>query len=364
MCPKFKCNTVSVSFSACRCSSVVFSSKVGREKKRVWRQVCEWLFADVACLPAAVSLLLLMALFMQISGVSLTLTWPHRLCLLRVLCTMLLLQAFPFPSILREVTLHPLSQACVFIYSSRGKWVFPPLLWSFPPTAAFTSFPTPDCWACAAAPAGRVFVYSSRGRWALPPLLWSLPPSATLTSFPAPGCRVHAPLSCRSLSGQAQLVYLQLREGFPSPPLWSSGCPILFAMCVCCSYCLLLSFSFFPRCGSVCPGGYAVLAQGCLWEYHGTAKLTLSASSQAVWSHVTGSGPGSLLVSPFNVKWRFSVQAGGVEGLDFCLFLVALPARCVSSISPRFHFRRHAFCFLPLATILESSCLLSFYQSC
>jgi hypothetical protein len=38
-CPKFKCNTVSVSFSACRCSSVVFSSKVGREEKeRVWRQ--------------------------------------------------------------------------------------------------------------------------------------------------------------------------------------------------------------------------------------------------------------------------------------------------------------------------------------
>jgi hypothetical protein len=39
----------------------------------------------VAWLPAAVSLLLLEALFMQISGMSLTLTWPCRLCLLRVL---------------------------------------------------------------------------------------------------------------------------------------------------------------------------------------------------------------------------------------------------------------------------------------
>jgi hypothetical protein len=48
------------------------------------------------------------------------------------------------------------------------------------------------------------------------------------------------------------------------------------------------------------------------------------------------------------------VQAGGVEGSKFCLFSVALPARCVSSISPRFHFRMHTFCFLPLATILES----------
>jgi hypothetical protein len=28
-----------------------------------------------------------------------------------------LLQVFPFPSTLGEVTLHPLSQACVFIYS-------------------------------------------------------------------------------------------------------------------------------------------------------------------------------------------------------------------------------------------------------
>jgi hypothetical protein len=59
-----------------------------------------------------------------------------------------LLQAFPFPSTLGEVTLHPLSQACMFIYSPLGKWVFPPLLWSFPPTTAFTSFPTPGCWAC------------------------------------------------------------------------------------------------------------------------------------------------------------------------------------------------------------------------
>jgi hypothetical protein len=41
--------------------------------------------ATVAHLPTAVSLLLLEALFMQISGVSLTLTWPCRLCLFRLL---------------------------------------------------------------------------------------------------------------------------------------------------------------------------------------------------------------------------------------------------------------------------------------
>jgi hypothetical protein len=38
-----------------------------------------------------------------------------------------------------------------------------------------------------------------------------------------------------------------------------------------------------------------------------------------------------------------------VEESKFCLFSVILPAKCVSSISPRFHYRRLAFCFLPLA---------------
>jgi hypothetical protein len=46
----------------------------GRKKKNLWRQFCEWLSEAVAHLPAAVSLLLLEALFLQFSGVSLTLT--------------------------------------------------------------------------------------------------------------------------------------------------------------------------------------------------------------------------------------------------------------------------------------------------
>jgi hypothetical protein len=53
------------------------------------------------------------------------------------------------------------------------------------------------------------------------------------------------------------------------------------------------------------------------------------------------------------------VLAGGVEGSKLCLFSVIMPAKCVSSISPRFRYRRLAFCFLPLATILESPlCLI------
>jgi hypothetical protein len=37
-----------------------------------------------------------------------------------------------------------LSLACMFIYSSHEKWVFPSLLWSFHPTNSFTSFSAPD----------------------------------------------------------------------------------------------------------------------------------------------------------------------------------------------------------------------------
>jgi hypothetical protein len=63
---------------------------------------------------------------------------------------------------------------------------------------------------------------------------------------------------------------------------------------------------------------------------------------------------GALLVSPFTMEWGCYVWAGDVEVLEFYLFLVVFPARCISSISPRFYFRRHSFCFLPLVTILES----------
>jgi hypothetical protein len=43
-----------------------------------------------------------------------------------------------------------------------------------------------------------------------------------------------------------------------------------------------------------------------------------------------------------------------VGELEFCLFLVVYPAKCFSSVSPRFYFMKHNFCFLPVVTILES----------
>jgi hypothetical protein len=68
----------------------------------------------------------------------------------------------------------------------------------------------------------------------------------------------------------ARLVYLQFWEGFPSANLRRSVHPTLFPACLYCFYCLLLSLSFFPGWRSVCPGGYADLAQACLWEYCST----------------------------------------------------------------------------------------------
>jgi hypothetical protein len=135
-----------------------------------------------------------------------------------------LLQAFPFPSTLGEVTLHSLSQACVFIYSSCGKWVFPLSCGIFLPL-----------------PLLQAFLLLVAGR--VPPL-----PPKPLRPSPA-------------------FLFTVLGR-IPLPLLRSSGRLTLFATCLYCSYCLLLSFSFFPRWGSVCPGGYADLAQGCLWKDH------------------------------------------------------------------------------------------------
>jgi hypothetical protein len=119
-----------------------------------------------------------------------------------------LLSAFPFPSTLRVVTLNPLSLACIFIYSSCGKWFFPTSCGVFLPPLLLQAFllliagrcccscqlvhlftghvefsylhhshklPTPGCWAhalaharaCPARPG--LFIYSS-GKDSPPPL--------------------------------------------------------------------------------------------------------------------------------------------------------------------------------------------------
>jgi hypothetical protein len=174
-----------------------------------------------------------------------------------------LLQSFPFPSTLGEVTLHLLPQACMFVYSSHGKWVFPPPLWSFPPTTTFTSFSTPDYWVVLLLLPATMFVYSSHGRWVFPPLLWSFPPSATLIIFPAPDCWAHAPTP----TGPACLFTVLGRTPFPqslalSEPHPLSHVSLLFLL-------LITQFLFFSRVevglsrGLCCSG--PGLSLGVLW---------------------------------------------------------------------------------------------------
>jgi hypothetical protein len=82
----------------------------------------------------------------------------------------------------------------------------------------------------------------------------------------SPGCCACAAVPAFS----GQLVYLQFREGLPSPPFGAQGAlpSLLHVFFVVVAYYSVFFFSFFPGCGSVCPWGCADLAQGCLWEYH------------------------------------------------------------------------------------------------
>jgi hypothetical protein len=90
-------------------------------------------------------------------------------------------------------------------------------------------------------------------------------------------------------------------EGVPLPHSPELRASSLFATCLFFFFsaaCLLFSlcFSFFPGQGSVCPGGYADLSQGCLWEcrvlliYSPGGLCLLSRIGADVWQH--GSPPG------------------------------------------------------------------------
>jgi hypothetical protein len=133
----------------------------------------------------------------------------------------------------------------MFIHSSCGRWVFPPLLGSFPPTATFTGFPAPDYWAVLLLLPAAMFVYSSRGKWVFPPLLWSFPPSATLTSFPSPGCWARAPAPARaSLARPACLFTVLVRIPFLQSSVLREPHPLSHVSLL--FFLLITQFLFFP----------------------------------------------------------------------------------------------------------------------
>jgi hypothetical protein len=205
------------------------------------------------------------------------------------------------------VTLHPLSQACVFIYSSHGKWVFPLFLWSFLPP-----------------PLLQAFLLLVAGR--LPPLL------------PSPA---------------GLFVYHSMR-GCPFPLFTlRAPCPLCYMSFSCCCCLFSLFFSFFLGWGSFCPGGYADLAQvvcGSSMSHlahmvvcvsRAGRKWRLVAREPSWFLHLPWSGDamGGLGVwrsRSFTSSWWFFLQGVSPASLhDFTL-------------------EKHAFCFVPLAAILES----------
>jgi hypothetical protein len=162
---------------------------------------------------------------MQISGVSLTLLWPHRLCLLRaLLCVNTTATSFPLSKHTgRGDTAPTFSGLCVCLQ----------LMWEVgltPSPMEFSSLCHSHKLSCS----------------------WLLGT---------------CPNSHQNLSSQAQLIYLQFWEGFPSPLFGAQSTP----RCLPCVFIVLFAYYsvslFFPGWGSVCPGGYADLAQGCLWKY-------------------------------------------------------------------------------------------------
>jgi hypothetical protein len=114
-------------------------------------------------------------------------------------------------------------------------------------------------------------------------------------------------------------------------------------------------FLFFPWVGLVCPGGYADLAQGCLWEYH----MPLSSPCGLHLPKQSGSWHLVVWEPSWFLRLIWSEDAMGGLGLwrsqSFASSWWFFPVRCISRVSPRFYFRKHAFCFLHLVAILESN---------
>jgi hypothetical protein len=278
-----------------------------KKKKRVWRQLCECVSECEAHLPSAVSLLLLEALFMLISGVSLTLTWPLRLCLLRVLL-----------GATSTVTSFPLSKhtgvgGATHAFSGCVQFSWEMALPPFP--VEFSShchFYKLSC--------------SKVAGW-VPPLL---PSPARL------------------------FIYSSMRD---SPLLRHSGLPALFATYHFCCCCLLFSLGFFSLFSL--SAGQSVQGAVLIWLRVVCGSTVCHFSSPCGVCLPKRSGSWRLVAREpswflcFNMYWGCYVQARDMEESKFCLFWRVFPVRCISRVSPRFYFRKHTFCFLPLVAIFH-----------
>jgi hypothetical protein len=152
------------------------------------------------------------------------------------------------------VTLHQLSQACVFINSSHGSGSSPHSCGVFLPPPLLQAFPLMVAW-CAAAPA-----FSS---WLV---MWNFP-SLLLRCSGYPPSLLHV-----------FFVFIAYYSGF---------------------------FSFFPLGGGlVCPGDYADLSQDFLWEY----RVPLSSLSGPCFPKLSGC---CHLASAWEASWFLHLTWSG-----------------------------------------------------
>jgi hypothetical protein len=110
-----------------------------------------------------------------------------------------------------------------------------------------------------------MFIYSSRGKWVFPLSHGVFLPPPLLQAFPLLVAG-RVPLLLPSPARPGLFIYSSVRDS-PPPLFGTQGAPpsVLRVFIVLIAY---YSVSlFFPGWGLVCPGGYADLAQGCLWEY-------------------------------------------------------------------------------------------------
>jgi hypothetical protein len=95
------------------------------------------------------------------------------------------------------------------------------------------------------------------GKYPCPTLQWNPPQDSHCYKLSHSKAAGQVPPLLASLAGL--FIYSSMRE-CPSPTLWSSGCPAVFAtfLFFFFSYLFIIQlifFSFFPGWGSVCPGG-------------------------------------------------------------------------------------------------------------
>jgi hypothetical protein len=147
--------------------------------------------------------------------------------------------------------------------------------------------------------------------------------TATVTSFPLSKAAGQVLPLLPSPAGL--FIYSSCGKcSYPTLQIW--GCPSLFTLCLFFQLLVYYSVSFFcfsPGWWSVCLGGYADLAQGCLWEYcmplsSPGCLLLPSRLGAGLWWH--RSSPG------FSIWWGVGMlcRVGGVEDTYISLKLITV----------------------------------------